>query len=184
MFSQKSQLIIISSLIAFVLVGISSALGPNEPMSARAPPISCGDLNVESNLVRQECLSVDGTDTLDCSFYFDAKKRSLLNDTSRSCLLVQAVYQRLYTKRYFLAFSMLWGLLCRYKIMAVWTHGSYNDAKWACLGTFMLDHRTNSTLVDNLKIGSFQVSSADFVDVGIILTKAINGCSGLVGFPW
>jgi len=47
----------------------------------------------------------------------------------------------------------------------------------------MLDHRTNSTLVDNLKIGSFQVSSADFVDVGIILTKAINGCSGLVGFP-
>ncbi|KAG1061390.1 hypothetical protein G6F42_027692 [Rhizopus arrhizus] len=154
MFSQKSQLIIISSLIAFVLVGISSALGPNEPMSARAPPISCGDLNVESNLVRQECLSVDGTDTLDCSFYFDAKKRSLLNDTSRSCLLVQAVYQRLYTKRYFLAFS-----------------------------TFMLDHRTNSTLVDNLKIGSFQVSSADFVDVGIILTKAINGCSGLVGFP-
>lgn len=62
---------------------------------------------LKGNLVRQERLSVDGTDTLDCSFYFDAKKRSLLNDTSRSCLLVQAVYQRLYTKRYFLAFSML-----------------------------------------------------------------------------
>lgn len=86
MFSQKSQLIIISSLIAFVLIGISNALGTNEPMSERAPPISCEDLTVESNLVRQECLPVDDTDTLDCSFYFDAKKHSLLNDPA-TCLI-------------------------------------------------------------------------------------------------
>lgn len=45
---------------------------------------------LKGNLVRQERLSVDGTDTLDCSFYFDAKKHSLLNDTS-TCLIFGSV---------------------------------------------------------------------------------------------
>lgn len=55
------------------------------------------------------------------------------------------------------------------------------------IDTFNLSRRSNSTiapkaaLVDNLKIGSFQTSSAEFTDVAVFLAET-DGYTGPVGF--
>ncbi|OAD03710.1 hypothetical protein MUCCIDRAFT_163265 [Mucor lusitanicus CBS 277.49] len=61
MVSQKSLVLIVSSLLLSALVGVSAGTAVIGP---------------EETYVRQSCVPTNSTDTLDCSFYFDAKKHS------------------------------------------------------------------------------------------------------------
>ncbi|KAK4515752.1 Vacuolar ATP synthase subunit C [Mucor velutinosus] len=182
MLSQKSQTLFISSLLVSVLIGVSSALGINETTSsARTPPKAYLDPIVENKLVRQSCLPVNGTDTLDCSFYFDAKKHSLLYDPSNCLVFGYYRYPPLSSQR---------NGSCQLKFPA--NACIQSDLSWLSVcfevyyaDTLSLDRRSNFTtpkpLVDNLKIGSFQTSSANFTDVAVFLAET-DGFTAPVGF--
>ncbi|KAL9556748.1 hypothetical protein MBANPS3_001729 [Mucor bainieri] len=192
MFSQKFQILIISSLLLSALASVSSALETNstttsQPASpVKTPPKPYLDPIVENKLVRQSCLPVSGTDTLDCSFYFDAKKHSLLEDPS-NCLVFGYYRNPPSSQRNDSCQLRFPPDACIYEEVS-WLSGCF-EVYYA--DTFKLNRpRSRSStmlkapldpLLDNLKIGSFQISSADFTDVAVFLAET-DGYVGPLGF--
>ncbi|GAN10760.1 hypothetical protein MAM1_0398c10307 [Mucor ambiguus] len=161
MFSQKFQILIISSLLVAILAGVSNALDARHP-------IFFTTMIINQNLVRHSCLPVKSTDKLDCSFYFDAKKHSLLGDPS-NCLVFG------YYKNHPPSRS---GGDCMLRLPT--DACIRNDLAWpsTCfetyyLGTFRLSSSTMPTeaLVDNVKIGFFQVPSADQANLRVFIAE-------------